>query len=140
MKHLLKGVAPVYTLVIAYLSLTSLPFPIPFELSFQDKVYHAIAYSIMAIVWYFFFYVGYVSKFPDYSWNIKNILEDFSRTVVIGATVLSFIIGVLIELGQGYFSQNRSMDIFDVFANVFGIIIGALLLYVISKMLQIKKS
>ena len=122
MKHLLKGVAPVYTLVIAYLSLTSLPFPIPFELSFQDKVYHAIAYSIMVIVWYFFFYVGYVSKFPDYSWNIKNILEDFSRTVVIGAMVLSFIIGVLIELGQGYFSQNRSMDIFDVFANVFGII------------------
>ncbi|BAO55144.1 hypothetical protein NMS_1135 [Nonlabens marinus S1-08] len=39
------------------------------------------------------------------------------------------IIGGLIELGQGYFSEYRSMDVYDMMANTVGIIIAALLVY-----------
>lgn len=133
------GVAPVYTGVICFFSLTdniapSLPF------TYIDKAYHAGAYFIMLLLWYFFFYQRYLSKHPQFEWNTTFLLKKYSKTIALGAGAICFIIGVLVELGQGYFAKNRTMDLFDVIANSAGIILAIGVLWFISKRFNIEKT
>lgn len=101
-----------------------------------DKVYHAIAYLIMTVSWYVFFYARFLSKQSFSSFNLKTILSNWSRTIAIGASVFSLIVGILIELGQEYVSMNRTMDAMDVLANFAGIILAVIVLMLLDKTLQ----
>jgi glycopeptide antibiotics resistance protein len=53
-----------------------------------------------------------------------------------GAGVFSLVIGILIELGQGYVSVNRTMDFWDVIANFAGIILAISILWITDKLYQ----
>lgn len=131
LKYLYR-LAPIYTAVIAYFSLSSNAVP-SIAISNIDKIYHATAYAMMFVLWYLFFYVRYLKKFPELHINTNAILHTFEKSIAAGAGVICFITGVLLEFGQGYLSENRTMDIYDVIANTCGIILAVLLVKLISK-------
>lgn len=131
MARLLFWLAPFYTSAIIVLSLLDNNVPV-IEISHSDKFYHAVAYTIMSILWYFFFYNRYLLNANFTNITITTILKNWSKTIGIAAAVLSFIVGVFVELAQEYVSVNRTMDVLDAMANLAGIIIALILLYVIS--------
>ena len=95
------------TLLIAYLSLSKpIQIEIPLHISFLDKILHASAYFTLTISWLF--------ALRNYS---KNKLVVFAL----------FFYGVLMEFLQGWLTQNRQKDIFDVYANSFGILLAMLI-------------
>ncbi|WP_041495800.1 VanZ family protein [Nonlabens marinus] len=129
MQKLLYWLAPFYTLLVAYGSLADSP-PLPnIQLTNIDKVYHALGYMVMFFLWYLFFYHRFLEKQTHFEYSLRTILSSWSSTIAIAAAFFSLIIGGLIELGQGYFSEYRSMDVYDMMANTVGIIIAALLVY-----------
>jgi VanZ family protein len=127
--------APLYTVVIVIASLLNNAVP-SVNINHVDKIYHAGAYFIMALVWYFFFYASFLSKQNLTSFVIKTILKNWSHTIAIGASVFSLVIGICIELGQEYISINRMMDFRDVLANIAGIILAISILRITDKLYQ----
>ena len=125
--------APFFTVIITVASMIANPAP-PVNIDNVDKIYHATAYFIMAILWYIFFYSRFLGRQSLLSYGLKTMLKNWSRTIALGASALSLIIGVLIELGQEFISVNRTMDIMDVLANFAGIIIAMLFLIIIDKL------
>jgi VanZ family protein len=101
-----------------------------------DKVYHVTAYFIMSVLWYIFFYGRFLKRHPNYRFNLVTILAGWQKTVALGAAAISFVTGALLELGQGFFSVNRNMDTFDMLANIFGIIVANLFLWIFSEKIK----
>ncbi len=92
-----------------------------------------MAYLKLTIAWYFFFYKRFLDSQVLPEMNFIALYLTWSRTIAIGACVLCFLIGVLIEIVQGMWTENRTMDIWDVAANTSGIVIAAILLWAISR-------
>ena len=101
-------IAIVLTFLIAYLSFVSLNNIIPkLEFGYFDKIAHIISYTSLSFSWF----IALCLKKES---NLKSII-----------IVLSILIyGIIIELIQGKIATNREADIFDVFSNLIGIIIG----------------
>ncbi|PRP67998.1 VanZ family protein [Nonlabens agnitus] len=133
MQKLLYWIAPFYTALIAYGSLSSSTVP-SIDVENIDKAYHAGAYFLMMVVWYLFFYHRYLERQVHFEYNLGMILSQWSRTIAVAASIFSLVIGGLLELGQGFISQNRTMDGYDMLANGTGIIIAVLIMRVISLM------
>ncbi len=134
MQKLFYWLAPIYTLLVAYGSLADRP-PLPdIELTYIDKVYHGIGYLLMFVLWYIFFYHRFLEKQTHFQYTLKTIFTSWSSTIAIAAALFSLTIGGLIELAQGYFSEYRSMDLYDMLANMVGIIIAVVLVYSVSKL------
>lgn len=116
----LKKVTPIltllYTLVLMVLSLINLK-KLPSQLpSFNDKLVHSLAYFLLAIAWFCFFYLNKTYKKP------KAILYSAS---------IAFVFGALIEVLQGTLTKVRAFDVYDLIANTLGIVIAVLLIMVI---------
>lgn len=101
-------IAIILTFLIAYLSFVSLNNIIPkLEFGYFDKIAHIISYTSLSFSWF----IALCLKKES---NLKSII-----------IVLSILIyGIIIELIQGKIATNREADIFDVFSNLIGIIIG----------------
>ena len=101
-------IAIILTFLIAYLSFISLNNLIPkLEFGYFDKIAHIISYTSLSFSWF----IALCLKKES---NLKSII-----------IVLSILIyGIIIELIQGKIATNREADIFDVFSNLIGIIIG----------------
>lgn len=98
----------------------------------SDKVYHSGAYFFLFLLWFTFFKNRYFSSQQfDYKYGLKDIFR-YNRSVALGAAALCFLIGIIIELAQGYLSSSRSMDFYDVVANTVGILFAALFLIAIT--------
>lgn len=106
-----------YSLVLAVLSLITISDKLP-SVKNSDKLYHAIAYFIFMLLWYFTVRLRF--KFQ------KNIAL---LVAFIGA--ISF--GIVIEVLQGVLTQNRQSDVNDVVANTIGAILALLMLILIKK-------
>lgn len=132
MARLFYWLAPIYTSLIIYLSIGDSPAP-PVDIGHIDKIYHSSAYFIMALLWYFFFYSRFLQQQTHVTFKWKDIVKSWSSTIAIAASILSFIVGVLVELAQEYISVNRTMDFYDAVANTTGIIFAILVLWIISK-------
>ena len=139
MQRLIYWLAPLYTAAIIIASLIKNPAP-PVNVHHVDKLYHAVAFLIMTLVWYFYFYTRYLSKQSFTSIRVSTILNNWSRTIAIGAAVFSFLVGVLVEFGQEYIAVNRTMDFMDVLANIAGIIIAMFMLLIIDKFFNKQKT
>ena len=110
-KHLLElnayVIAISLTILIAYLSLSHpIQIDIPIKISFLDKIFHAIAYFGLTVSWLFA-----LRNYP------KNKLVVF----------VLILYGLLMEFLQGWLTQDRQEDIFDVYANTFGILLAILI-------------
>lgn len=88
-----------------------------------DKIFHFFTYMVLAFLWYFTF--------------ITTFIIDKKRALTY-AVLLSILFGIIIELLQGTLTASRSADVYDIMANIMGVLFLALVIY-IKNMLTIKK-
>jgi len=89
-------------------TLPSISPPIKFELS--DKVYHLVAFIILAFL-------------LSISLEIQNFSKTLKKNFLIYAAIIAILYGGIDELHQMYV-PNRSCDIYDWLADILGAIIG----------------
>jgi VanZ family protein len=75
--------------------------------NFFDKVIHVSAYFLLSISWFLAF-------------NTRD--KYFKNSIYIA--ILSFIYGIIIEALQGVITTYRQADVFDMIANLTGIVIA----------------
>ena len=108
-------IAVAYTAILTCMSLIKLDELPDLGTSFNDKIFHFLAYFILPILWYSAFH---------------NKFKIGIAKAIIYAGIFSFVIGATIELLQGGLTESRVSDIYDVGANTFGIIIAVLVLII----------
>ncbi|MGB5418656.1 VanZ family protein [Algibacter sp.] len=94
------------------------------NISNADKIFHFLAYSIFAVLWYFAFY---------FTFNFKK------RKAIIYAFILAVSFGIIIEILQDTMTASRELDVYDALANTLGALIASILLW-LKKSLQVKNS
>ncbi len=103
-KHKYKIIAFVYTLAVAYISLTPLDkYNLP-DIDMGDKAVHLVLYLFLTLLW--------LMAYPELI-TIKKIYLG---------TIIAW--GILIEFLQAFLVTGRSGDIFDALANTAGSILG----------------
>ncbi len=102
-KRVLLILAICYTIVIAVLSLANIKSLPKLGSSFDDKIFHALAYGVLALLWYF-------------TLNRLKIAKPIFITAL-----GSIIYGIILEVLQGQLTIVRSLDILDVLANSIGV-------------------
>jgi hypothetical protein len=107
-----------FTLLILYLSLANLGKIDIINISASDKVYHAGAYFVLALLWFLFFYLK------------KQSFSNSVNFLIIGSLIL---FGIIIEVLQYSLTTYRTLDWWDVMANTVGII-SAYISYLIVKL------
>ena len=107
-----------FTLLILYLSLANLGKIDIINISASDKVYHAGAYFVLALLWFLFFYLK------------KQSFSNSVNFLIIGSLIL---FGIIIEVLQYSLTNYRTLDWWDVMANTAGII-SAYISYLIVKL------
>jgi VanZ family protein len=110
-KKLLFFVAVVYTLVLiiaTFINLNGVP---SLGSSFDDKIYHFLAYAILGGLWITYFKS---SKNRNKLWLVFIVVILF---------------GIVLELIQHKLNQNRTYDTYDLLANCLGVVVGTLIAY-----------
>jgi VanZ family protein len=74
--------------------------------SFDDKIYHLIAYLGLAFLWVTYF---------------KSSKKKYGVLIIFFAT---FFFGVFLELVQHQLNPNRTYDSYDLMANCLGVLLG----------------
>ena len=111
LEHNALMIAIIATIIVAVLSLTSVPkFDLGIKLKSSDKYLHALAYFTLSSVWYF---------------ALQNKLQKNSFKILVILALIFY--GIILEALQGGLTDYRTADLFDVFANIFGIVIATLL-------------
>jgi len=111
-KHLLS-ICIVYSLIVTVLFLY--PFKGLAKVNFIlpiDKLIHVLIYFSLSFLW-----ISYYDRFAKYKKTRKSII------III---LLCFFYGIVIELIQEILIPFRGSDLFDVFANMIGTILGTL--------------
>lgn len=126
-KTLLK-LALSYTFLLLVLSLISLEKLPDTNIKFADKIAHGIAYFLFFINW--FLYVFFKSKTPLFSFK-SNIIK---------VLVFGMIYGIIIEVLQTVATHYRQGDFLDLLANSLGLLLGAILVFIMrAKLKGLKK-
>lgn len=99
-----------YTLVLTIFSLVHLSDMPSIGYSFDDKIYHGLAYFVFTLIAYNFF-------------RQKRI----ANAIVIAVVSVS-VFGMVIEVLQYTLTSYRTLDSYDILANTFGALISAVLL------------
>jgi VanZ family protein len=112
------GVCYMLLLIVGSLSnLKDLP---KLNIEFQDKIIHFTAYALLCFVWFIMFE----------SYKMGNSLRY--------SILVSIVFGTVIEFLQANLTSYRAFDIFDIIANVAGILIMTKLI-ALNKTLIVKK-
>ena len=109
LKTLLLPAAIIYTIVLVIVSLISLNGIPSLGSSFDDKIYHCLAYIILAFLW-----ITYAKPNAN-----KRVLSYTFLAVIL--------FGVVLELIQHQLNPNRTYDTLDLIANCLGVVIGTLI-------------
>lgn len=83
--------------------------------SFGDKIFHFLAYFVLAFLWFGAFV---------YNFNFKK------RKAITYASIFSVLFGIVIEVLQYLLTTYRSLDIYDMFANTFGVLLAVVIITV----------
>jgi len=104
-----------YTIALTTLSLIKLDLDDVEEVipSFSDKIFHFLAYVIFTWLWFNAFF---------YKFHFIKIRSIFFSVLV------SIMFGIIIEVLQHLITTTRGFDILDIFANILGVIISAILI------------
>ena len=84
--------------------------------SFDDKIYHFVAYAMFTLLLY-----NYLNAVP--------IKSSIFYTILIATGY-----GILMEVLQNLITESRVSDIYDIMANFFGIIFGAITISIYKKL------
>jgi len=109
LKKLLLPAALVYTLALVLVSLINLHGVPSLGSSFDDKIYHFLAYSLLAGLWIT---------------HYKSVKKRYTLHLVFSALLL---FGILLESVQHQLNPNRTFDPYDMLANCIGIVVGTLI-------------
>ncbi len=85
------------------------------KIPFQDKLAHIVLYFVLTAIFFF---------------DLKP-LNNSRQKKAIFAIGIPFFYGCIIELWQGVFTNHRSADLYDVLANLTGIISSFVVLSVV---------
>ena len=115
-KHLFFGVAfYVFLAVITVMSLIEVEFNVPdLKISFIDKVIHTGAYAVLMLTGGLYYLNG------------KDKKTQNNRMLILAFLLIGF--GILIEVLQKVLPVNRWWELWDVVANIAGILLGMLVL------------
>ena len=108
-RKLLLFVALVYTVALIITTFINLKGVPSLGSSFDDKIYHFIAYFGLAVLW-----VTYLQPY-----------EKKQRLNIVLVCLLLF--GIVLELIQHKLNPNRTFDVYDLTANCLGILLGTLI-------------
>ena len=112
-----------YSLALATVSLIQLKGLPNVGVSFGDKIFHFLAYSVLAFLWFntlfFYFKVG------------------ITKAIVYSA-LPSVVFGIILEALQGSVTVYRSSDVCDAIANTLGVLF-TMLIVLASKRILVKK-
>ena len=86
-----------------------------FGTNYDDKLYHILAYIVLTLVWYF---------------AIES--NRFNRKIAY-LTVSAIAFGIVIEALQGKLTTHRVGDILDVVANVVGVLLALIYIFLKKK-------
>ncbi|WP_296382956.1 VanZ family protein [Winogradskyella sp.] len=109
LKNLLLPVAIVYTIVLVVATLINLNGIPSLGSSFDDKIYHLIAYFGLGFLWITYF----------------KPRKKKNNLVIVFLCLILF--GVVLELIQHQLNPNRTYDTYDLIANCLGVMLGTLI-------------
>jgi VanZ family protein len=124
LKKLTLLAAIFYAIALATVSLMTLRNLPEVKLSFADKIFHFLAYSLFTILWYLAF---------SFSLNLKE------KKAILNAVILAVSFGMILEVLQGTITTTRAFDVYDAFANTLGAVIASLIIWLKHK-LSVKKN
>ncbi|QNK77287.1 VanZ family protein [Winogradskyella undariae] len=99
----------VYTLALIVASLITLNGVPSLGSSFDDKIYHIVAYLCLALVWGLYF------KYFK------------SKHLFLKLCFAAIFLGFMLELLQYLVTENRTYDTYDLIANSIGVVFGTLI-------------
>lgn len=108
-KRLLLVITIIYTVTLIVTSLIDLDGVPNLGSSFDDKIYHFLAYIALAFLWLTYF---------RYFGKAKPSFKVF-------IVVLMF--AIFLELIQHQINPNRTFDVIDLLANCIGVVVGTLI-------------
>lgn len=108
-KKLLLLVVVIYTIWLTIVSLINLNNVPSLGSSFDDKIYHLMAYLVLAFLW-----ITYFKLFQK-------------KEIALIVFICMILFGVVLELIQHQLNPNRTYDSYDLIANCLGVIIGTLI-------------
>ncbi|MEP3838280.1 MAG: VanZ family protein [Algibacter sp.] len=118
-------VAFVYTVALAVVSLINLDGRLPdVNISFGDKIFHFLAYSLFAILWFYAL---------CFTFNLKI------KKALLYAFIFAVSFGIVIEVLQDTMTASRALDVYDALANTLGALIASTVLWFKNR-LHIKNS
>ena len=112
-----------YSLGLATMSLIQLKKIPDVEIAFGDKIFHFLAYSVLAFLWF-------GTLFFKFKASIKQ--------AIIYSALISIIFGIILEVLQGRVTSYRSSDVYDALSNTLGVLFTTLILLA-SKRIRVKK-
>ena len=124
LKKLTLLAAIFYAIALATVSLMTLRNLPEVKLSFADKIFHFLAYSLFTILRYLAF---------SFSLNLKE------KKAILNAVILAVSFGMILEVLQGTVTTTRAFDVYDAFANTLGALIASLIIWLKHK-LSVKKN
>jgi len=101
---------------VSLMTLNNLP---DIKISFADKIFHFLAYSVFAVIWYYAF---------SYSYNFKK------QKAILYAFGLAVLFGIVIEVLQDTMTASRALDVYDALANTLGALIASIILWLKNKL------
>ena len=107
-----------YTIALAVVCLIKINNLPEIGVSFADKIFHLLAYSVLAFLWF-------SSLF--YTLNLEK------NKALLYAALFSVIFGIIIEILQGVLTKFRSADFYDVMANTLGVFLTAMIIFITVK-------
>jgi VanZ family protein len=113
LKNLVFFLTISYTVTLTIVCLVKLNKLPNIGVSFGDKIFHFLSYSVLAFLWFNTFLYNF--KFKKHS-------------ALLYAAVFSVVFGIVIEVLQGTLTEYRSSDIYDVIANTCGVLFTILIL------------
>lgn len=116
-------IAVAYSIALLILSLMSLKSLPKIEVSNIDKIFHTSAYFGLVTVWY----LQYFAHSSHKKWNVRPLLF-----ICFFATVF----GILVEVLQGTLTSYRTWDVFDMLANLTGVFVAFVFLFLIRNTLE----
>ena len=123
LKKLLLLVGILYTVVLATVCLITIKKLPEIGVSFGDKIFHFLAYTVLAFLWFNIF---------------LNTFKLKKRQALIYAAFFSIVFGIIIEVLQGTLTTSRSFDVYDVMANTMGVFLTVIIVFV-KNLITIKK-
>ena len=109
LKKLLLPAAIIYTIALVFISLISLNGIPNLGSSFDDKIYHFLAYLILAGLW------------------ITYYKPTKKKQTLLLIFIVLLVFGILLESVQHQLNPNRTFDLNDMLANCIGILVGTLI-------------